>query len=325
MGTGTPRPDPNNPGVAVNGTRYLRPLLYINYNGGNGTAELDLVAVDVMPAGAVSAVSIADGAITADKLSTNAITGKVITGGTFYTRSAAPRVEMGETAYEGGAIASIKWDLQGKGWDEPTIQANVLTGGKRRFQIRGPQATEGVAGVILKAEDTDYSWRMLCWSDPLTAITSYGFTPAARDRRRSPGTGRGRLGRRNHARHRHRHQPGRPALGGSQREGGPRVHAGLRRRLAVVGGRRAGAHSGVPRREAGRRGLPQPLRGHAGHGRELPPLHRNSTSSDVAADFELRASSNTGTVDAYASAGQPRGFALIDVGDADDFPLAATV
>ncbi|MEU3455575.1 tail fiber domain-containing protein [Micromonospora sp. NPDC006766] len=177
-GTGTPRADPNNPGVAVNGTRYLRPLLYLNFPNGNGTAEVDLVAVDIVPAGSVAAVSIADGAITADKLSANAITGKVITGGTFYTRSSAPRVEMGETAYEGGAVASIKWDLLGRGWDEPVIQAAGITGGKRRFQIRGPAGTSGAAGTSLIAEDTDYSWKAVCWTDPVTAISTFKFTPA---------------------------------------------------------------------------------------------------------------------------------------------------
>ncbi|MBC9000512.1 tail fiber domain-containing protein [Micromonospora aurantiaca (nom. illeg.)] len=178
-GTSTARPDPNNPGAAVTGTRYLRPVLNLNAVAGNGTAEVDLVAVDVIPAGAISAVSIADGAITADKLSANAITGKVITGGTFFTRSAAPRVEMGETAYEGGAVASIKWDLLGRGWDEPVIQANQIgTGSNRRFTIRGPAGTLGAAGTSMVAEDTDFAWQISCWTDPITAISVYRFTPS---------------------------------------------------------------------------------------------------------------------------------------------------
>lgn len=128
--------------------------------------------------GAITAAKIAAGAITADKLDANAITGKTITGGSFFTRPAAPRVEMGETTYEGGAIASIKWDLLGRGWDEPTIQANDIGGGNRRFQIRGPAGTDGAQGTTLKAEDTDYSWQVSCWTDPLTAISTYKFTPS---------------------------------------------------------------------------------------------------------------------------------------------------
>ncbi|MFD8899911.1 phage tail protein [Streptomyces ardesiacus] len=81
-GTGTPRLDPKNPGVAHANVRYVRPLIRLLYGAtAGGVQQIDLVTVETVPTGVVNSVNIADGAITAVKLDADAITGKTITGG----------------------------------------------------------------------------------------------------------------------------------------------------------------------------------------------------------------------------------------------------
>jgi hypothetical protein len=61
--------------------RYISPLLYLNYNGGTGTCEVDTVTIEVVPTGPVDGrVNVVPGTILADALSADAIDGKTITG-----------------------------------------------------------------------------------------------------------------------------------------------------------------------------------------------------------------------------------------------------
>ncbi|AOZ05970.1 phage tail protein [Cupriavidus malaysiensis] len=108
-GTPSPRPNANDPAVAHASVRFMRPILYLNYTGGDGVADLDSFQIDIVeiPDNSVGSTSIVDGAITTGKIAANAVTaGKVaanaITAGTI----AAGAVGAAEIA--AGAITTDK-------------------------------------------------------------------------------------------------------------------------------------------------------------------------------------------------------------------------
>jgi hypothetical protein len=65
---------PTAPGVLHANARYITPIFYANYQSGTGTAEIDMVTVEVLETGSVQTVNIADGAITAPKILAGAVT-----------------------------------------------------------------------------------------------------------------------------------------------------------------------------------------------------------------------------------------------------------
>lgn len=67
-GTSNTRSQPTNPGVLHASARYISPVLYLNYQFGTGTAEVDMVTIEAVETGVVNSVNIADGAVTASKL-----------------------------------------------------------------------------------------------------------------------------------------------------------------------------------------------------------------------------------------------------------------
>ncbi|MFZ3557223.1 hypothetical protein [Streptomyces sp. BH055] len=73
-GTTSACPSPNAPGALHASARYISPLFYANYQTGNGTAEIDMITVEVLETGSVATVNIADGAITAPKILAGAVT-----------------------------------------------------------------------------------------------------------------------------------------------------------------------------------------------------------------------------------------------------------
>lgn len=111
-GTGTAAADPKAPGFAHTNVRYVRPLIRLLLNSTDGVAQVDQVTVETVPTGVVNNVNIADGAITAVKisagavdataLSATAITGKTITGGTvngalIQTAATGERITLNES------------------------------------------------------------------------------------------------------------------------------------------------------------------------------------------------------------------------------------
>jgi hypothetical protein len=92
VGSGGGQPDPTAPGQLHTNVRYFRPLFIVGFNGGDGTAEVDSIAIDVFDENAVArtysglnadgtvaankvvATSIADGAVTTSKLADVAVT-----------------------------------------------------------------------------------------------------------------------------------------------------------------------------------------------------------------------------------------------------------
>ncbi|MEU9925030.1 hypothetical protein AB0H51_27745, partial [Streptomyces griseoluteus] len=81
-GTSVASPSPTAPGVLHANARYISPLFFANYSGGTGTAEIDMLTVEVVETGAVQTVNIADGAITTPTMTANTINGDRITGNT---------------------------------------------------------------------------------------------------------------------------------------------------------------------------------------------------------------------------------------------------
>lgn len=67
VGTGGARPDPNSPGQLAPLATFIRPVIHTNYNSGDGTTEIGLVEVAVIPSMANGAVVIADGQVDASK------------------------------------------------------------------------------------------------------------------------------------------------------------------------------------------------------------------------------------------------------------------
>lgn len=72
-GTGGPNPSPITPEKLHDSVRYITPLVYLNYNGGNGTQEIDLVTVETVEVGAVQTTNIADLAVATAKIADAAI------------------------------------------------------------------------------------------------------------------------------------------------------------------------------------------------------------------------------------------------------------
>uniref|UniRef100_A0AAU3IDE7 Phage baseplate assembly protein V n=1 Tax=Streptomyces sp. NBC_01393 TaxID=2903851 RepID=A0AAU3IDE7_9ACTN len=73
-GSANPTPSALTPGNVHANVRYISPVMYTNYTGGTGTQEISGVTIEVVETGAVGNVSIADGAITANKILANTIT-----------------------------------------------------------------------------------------------------------------------------------------------------------------------------------------------------------------------------------------------------------
>lgn len=82
--TGSAKPSANAPGQLHTGVRYITPILYLNYTGGTGTAEVDMFAIEVVESGSVQASNIIAGAVD----------GQTITGAVLRTRDSGQRVEM---------------------------------------------------------------------------------------------------------------------------------------------------------------------------------------------------------------------------------------
>ncbi|MFB7445998.1 hypothetical protein ACFC01_48430 [Streptomyces mirabilis] len=56
-------PNANAPAQLHSSVRYITPILYLNYQGGSGTAEVDMFAIEVVEAGGITASNIKAGAI----------------------------------------------------------------------------------------------------------------------------------------------------------------------------------------------------------------------------------------------------------------------
>ncbi|MDX2849283.1 hypothetical protein PV342_12590 [Streptomyces sp. PA03-3a] len=173
---GGAKPNPNAPGQLHASARYITPIFFVNHNGGSGTAEIDMMAIEVVESGAIKAANIIAGAID----------GQTITGGVVRTAASGARLVMdpaggpGSTGalliYSGhaseltpGQISSAVLDLGGGNLQPQTvIEAPYISRGNAALSMRSP--VQGIAGGLVRVEA----------SDNLDG-TAYSFWEAARD------------------------------------------------------------------------------------------------------------------------------------------------
>ncbi|REE61451.1 hypothetical protein BX257_4029 [Streptomyces sp. 3212.3] len=115
-------PKANAPGQLHSNVRYITPILYANYQGGSGTLELDMFAIEVVEAGG----------ITASNIKAGAIDGQTITGAVL--RSVRPD----------GSVAALMAPDVGDG--EAGFRTTSADG-KTYAQLGSGEVTFGAAGI----------------------------------------------------------------------------------------------------------------------------------------------------------------------------------
>ncbi|MGW3827766.1 hypothetical protein ACWEAF_37240 [Streptomyces sp. NPDC005071] len=148
--TGGARPNANAPGQLHANVRFITPIVFVNYTGGGGTAEIDMFAIEVVEMGALTASNIVAGAID----------GQVITGATVQTAKSGARLALlgnrfFATDATGKVLAEIVPD-DGNGrsayftYDSRfgVDYYGALTAGDVRFGVSGQTSLQEEAGVL---------------------------------------------------------------------------------------------------------------------------------------------------------------------------------
>nr|WTB35202.1 hypothetical protein OG781_42230 [Streptomyces sp. NBC_00830] len=144
------RPNANAPGQLHANVRYITPIVFANYTGGSGTAEIDMFAIEVVEMGALTASNIVAGAID----------GQIITGATVQTAKTGSRLALEGNRFfatdaTGKVLAEIVPD-DGNGRSayftyDTRLGLNYyagLTAGDVRFGIAGQTSLQEEAGVL---------------------------------------------------------------------------------------------------------------------------------------------------------------------------------
>ncbi|MFF0291029.1 hypothetical protein [Streptomyces sp. NPDC005262] len=144
------KPNANAPGQLHANVRYITPIVFVNYTGGSGTAEIDMFAIEVVEMGALTASNIVAGAID----------GQVITGATVQTAKSGARLALSGNRFfatdaTGKVLAEIVPD-DGNGrsayftYDSRfgVDYYGALTAGDVRFGISGQTSLQEEAGVL---------------------------------------------------------------------------------------------------------------------------------------------------------------------------------
>jgi hypothetical protein len=82
-GDAGPNNSPTSPMRLHQNVKYISPCLYLNYNGGTGTAEVDVFTIEVVETGQVNSANINLGNVNAQHLSLGSVTGNLVTNGGF--------------------------------------------------------------------------------------------------------------------------------------------------------------------------------------------------------------------------------------------------
>ncbi|WP_326737038.1 hypothetical protein [Streptomyces sp. NBC_01022] len=148
-GSGT-KPNANAPGQLHVNVRYITPIVFVNHTGGSGTAEIDMVAIEVVEMGALTASNVVAGAID----------GLVITGATVQTAKTGARLALSGNRFfatdsTGKVLAEIVPD-DGSGRSayftyDTRLGLNYyagLTAGDVRFGISGQTDPQEEAGAL---------------------------------------------------------------------------------------------------------------------------------------------------------------------------------
>lgn len=120
-GTAGTRPDPRTPGVAHTNTRFIAPLLYLNYGSGSsgstGTMQVDAFTIEALKTGVVDGTNLVSGSVTTAALAADSVTATAI---------AANAVTAGKIL--AGAVTAEKIDALAVTSDK--VAANAITAGK---------------------------------------------------------------------------------------------------------------------------------------------------------------------------------------------------
>lgn len=144
------KPNANAPGQLHANVRFITPIVFVNYTGGSGTAEIDMFAIEVVEMGALTASNVVAGAID----------GQVITGATVQTAKTGARLALSGNRFfatdaAGKVLAEIVPD-DGNGRSAYfTYDTRLgldyyagLTAGDVRFGIAGQTDPQEEAGVL---------------------------------------------------------------------------------------------------------------------------------------------------------------------------------
>jgi hypothetical protein len=80
---GSASPAPTSPAALHPSVKYISPCLYLNYNAGTGTAEVDVFTIEVVETGQVSSANINLGNVAAQHISLGSVTGNLVANGGF--------------------------------------------------------------------------------------------------------------------------------------------------------------------------------------------------------------------------------------------------
>lgn len=161
--------DAGAPGVAHAQVRFVRPIVYLNHNGGNGIADLDSFQIDVVeiPANSVGLTHIQDGAISTDKLQANSVTASKLVVAD--TSNLVPDADMQDAAaWTFGGSTSIvpaPSDMPGKNALYTSGQKAAAAGTDFLFDAYAtrspvePNTEYRIAGTVKSSADATGSWR----------------------------------------------------------------------------------------------------------------------------------------------------------------------
>ncbi|MGW2700839.1 hypothetical protein [Streptomyces sp. NPDC001340] len=126
----TTAPNANSPAQLHSSVRYITPFLYANYQGGTGTVEIDMYAIEVVESGG----------ITASNIKAGAIDGQTITGATLQTASTGNRIVLDEETIGGVPTGVIRFK-SGQGGDTDGLITSEVNGAATQLAITAPKSS----------------------------------------------------------------------------------------------------------------------------------------------------------------------------------------
>ncbi|MFE2578856.1 hypothetical protein [Streptomyces sp. NPDC059378] len=129
-------PNANAPAQLHSSVRYITPLMYANYQGGTGTIELDMYAIEVVESGG----------ITANNITAGAIDGETITGATLQTANSGNRIVIDEEVIGGVPTGVIRFS-SGQLGDSDGLITSEVNGAATQLALTAPKSSQVVSSA----------------------------------------------------------------------------------------------------------------------------------------------------------------------------------
>ncbi|MFF3406683.1 hypothetical protein ACFYW8_10785 [Streptomyces sp. NPDC002742] len=126
----TTAPNANAPAQLHSKVRYITPFLYANYQGGTGTVEIDMYAIEVVESGG----------ITASNIKAGAIDGQTITGATLQTANSGNRIVLDEETIGGVPTGVIRFK-SGQSGDTDGLITSEVNDAATQLAITAPKSS----------------------------------------------------------------------------------------------------------------------------------------------------------------------------------------